>query len=134
MKRLTLLFLFVAYLQPVYSNEIQKDSKTISATDEDLRVSDIELQKRYDIAVNGLKIGYFVYVQKCGEVAELKTTDLDEAQVFIRSFYPYFCEDLEYEFEYTPYYRVLAFEKEIYCEQMRITKSGKYKRIKNFTK
>lgn len=77
-----------------------------------------------------IKVGYFVYVEKCGEVSELKTTDFDEAETFIKSFYPYFCEDLEYEFLFTPYYRVNAFKKEIYVEKMRINKRGKYKRLK----
>jgi len=120
MKQLIILFTIVALWQPVFCNEQHENSKTISSTEK--------------TAKNSVKIGYFVYVQKCGEVAELKTTDLDEAQVFIRSFYPYFCEDLEYEFQHTPFYRVNCFEKEIYIEQMRITKSGKYKQIKNFKK
>jgi len=78
------------------------------------------------------KIGYFVYVQKCSKVVELKTESLEEAQKFIHSFYPEFCENLEYQFQFTPYYRVNCFKKEIYVEKMQITKRGKYKRLKTF--
>lgn len=79
-------------------------------------------------------IGYFVYVEKCGEVAEMKTESLAEAEKFIHSFYPDFCANIQYIFEQSSYYRENCFRREIYCEKMRITKSGKYKRIKNFTK
>ena len=119
MKKLFRLFAFV-YLSfaPVFNVQAKNDTT---------------YQKKEN-TVKTHENGFYVYVQKCGEVAELKTTDLSEAQLLIRSFYPYFCEDLEYEFQYTPFYRVNCFEKEIYIEKMRITKKGKYKRIKNFTK
>lgn len=111
--KLILLFAIVALWQPVFCNEQAKDNKTQTPD-------------------NSNKIGYYVYVQKCNEVAELKTESLHEVENFIHSFYPEFCENLEYQFQFTHYYRVNCFKKEIYCEKMRINKRGVYKRLKTF--
>ena len=70
MKQLIILFAFVALWQPVFCNEQHENSKVISANEKQ--------------AKNSLKIGYFVYVQRCGEVAELKTKSLPEAEKFIK--------------------------------------------------
>ena len=118
MKLILLLICFLALIQPVFCNENVKDNKSKS--------QQIEMSK------NSLKIGYFVLVKKSCHVTELKTQSLTDAEKFIHLFYPEFCENLEYQFQFSPYYSVLAYQKEIYIEKMRITKCGKYKRIKKF--
>ena len=116
MKRLILFICLVALFQPGFCNETAKDSKSISSTEK--------------TAKNSVKIGYFVYVQKCGKVAKIKTQSLPEAEKFIRSFYPDFCANIEYIFAKSPYYMETCFQRKIYIEKMIISKKCKYKRIK----
>ena len=120
MKRIIVFILIVASFEPVFCIENLKNDKSI-----------IQLK---ETSKNSLKIGYYVFIKRCGVVADFKTQSLIDAEKFIHSFYHEFCENLEYQFQFTPYYRVLAYEKEIYIEKMQITRSGKYKRIKKFMK
>lgn len=105
MKHIILLICLVALFQPVFSHEKQKDSTNI---------------------------GYYVYVQKCGKIAELKTESIDHVYLFVNLYYPDFCADFFTILQKSPYYRENCYRREIYVEKMKITKNGKYKRIKNF--
>lgn len=121
--KLFLLFAFVVYsFAPILANNAKNDTEYH------------EKEKTLKTSKNEQKTGYYVLIKKCSDISELKTESIYEAEKFIQSFYPEFCENLEYQFRFSPYYRVLAFEKEIYIEKMKITKSGKYKRIKNYFK
>ena len=117
--KLILLFAFVVYsFAPILANNAKNDIRYHKK------------ENTLKTAKTSLKIGYYVFVMKCGKVSELKTESLAEATIFIGLFYTDFCEDLNYQFQFTPYVRILALEKEIYVEKMRITKKGKYKRLK----
>lgn len=119
MKKLFMLFAFVyLYFTPVFNVQAKNDTT---------------YQKKEN-TVKTHENGFYVYVQKCGEVAELKTQSIEQVYIFINLYYPDFCADLGYIFDKSPYYRENCYKREIYAEKMRITKKGKYKRIKNFTK
>lgn len=108
MKRLILLFCIVALFEPVFCNEKQKDSITI---------------------------GYHVVIQKNGKFQKpLNTESLAEVYAYINVYFPDFCADIETELKKSPVFIQETFKNQIYVEKKRITKTGKYKRIKNFTK
>ena len=108
MKRLILFIFLVALIQPVFCHEKQKDSITI---------------------------GYYVVIQKNGKFEQpLKTKSLAEVYAFIQVSFPEFCADIESELKHSPVFIHEKFKNQIYVEKKRITKAGKYKRIKNFTK
>lgn len=108
MKRITLFILFVALIQPVFCHEKQKDS---------------------------INIGYHVVIQKNGRFEPpFKTKSLAEVYAFIQVSFPDFCADIESELKHSPVFIQETFKNQIYVEKKRITKSGKYKRIKKITK
>ena len=114
MKRLFLLFAFVVVsFTPVLSVQAKNDT----------------IYNKKEQSFKTPEIGFYVYVQKCGEVYELKTESIEQVYIFINLYFTDFCADIEYILQKSPYYRENCYQREIYVEKMRITKSGKYKRI-----
>ena len=87
------------------------------------------IYQKKENAVKTPEIGFYVCVQKCGEVSELKTESIEQVYILINLYFTDFCADIEYILQKSPYYRENCYQREIYVEKMRITKSGKYKRI-----
>ena len=108
MKRLILFIFIVALIQPVFCHEKQKDSITI---------------------------GYHVVIQKNGKFQKpLNTESIVEVYAYINVYFPDFCADIESELKHSPVFIQETFKNQIYVEKKRITKAGKYKRIKKITK
>lgn len=106
MKRIILFISIMALIGPVFCHEKQKDSITI---------------------------GYYVVIQKNGKFKPpLKTKSLAEVYAFIQVSFPDFCADIESELKHSPVFIHETFKNQIYVEKKRITKAGKYKRIKKF--
>ena len=106
MKILILLFCIVALFEPVFCHEKQKDS---------------------------IIIGYYVVIQKNGKFEPtLNTESLAEVYAIIQVNFPDFCADIETELKESPVFMQETFKNQIYIEKKRITKAGKYKRIKKF--
>ena len=116
MKRITLLLLLACTFAPILN----------------VQAKNVSIYQKKENAVKSPKIGFYVYVQKCGEVSELKTESIEQVYLFVNLYYSDFCADLDYILQKSPYYRENCYQREIYVEKMRITKNGKYKRIKNF--
>lgn len=78
-----------------------------------------------------IEIGYYVFVQKCDNIYRTETKSIESVYAFIKLEYPDFCADLEYILERSPYFREECYKRKIYVEKMKVTKSGKLKRLKN---
>lgn len=118
MKQITLLLFLTCTFAPILSVQ----SKNVS------------IHHKKESAIKAPENGYYVYVKKCGKIAELKTESIDQVYLFVNLYYPDFCADFFTILQKSPYYRENCYRREIYVEKMRIVKNGKYKRIKNFTK
>ena len=113
MKRVLLICL-VALSGTVFSNEIPKDSKTIS--------------NEQIVAKNSLKIGYYVFIKKDKKVHQEKFDDIEHVYVFICEYFPSFCTDLESELSKAPGFMQISYVSEIYVEKQKIVNS-KYRRL-----
>lgn len=117
--KLILLFAFVVYsFAPILANNAKNDTQYH------------EKENTLKTAENNLKTGYHVLIKKGIDISELKTESLAEVYLLIEINYPGSCFDIESELNYSPFFRFEAYNKHIYVEKMRITKKGKYKRLK----
>lgn len=114
MKRITLLLLLACTFAPILN----------------VQAKNVSIHQKKEKSVKSPKIGFYVFIKKCGDVSELKTQSLADVYMFIESFYKNSCFDIEIELEHSPYFRYIALEKEIYVEKMIVHNRGKYKRLK----
>ena len=110
-----LLICLVALSGAVFSNEIPKDSKTIS--------------NEQIVAKNSLKIGYYVFIKKDKKVYQKEFNNIEHVYLFIGNHFPLFCADIEEELNNSPALMQVNNISEIYVEKQKIV-NGKYKRLK----
>ena len=71
MKQITLLMLLACTFAPILN----------------VQAKNVSIHQKKENAVKSPKIGFYVYVQKCGEVSELKTESIDQVFLFVNLYY-----------------------------------------------
>jgi hypothetical protein len=77
-----------------------------------------------------IKTGYLVVITKDCKYSAIKTESLTEVYTLAETVFPGNCLQVEKVLKTSPYFDIYNSEKGIYIEKKRITKNGKYRRLK----
>lgn len=85
-------------------------------------------------SIGAKQYGYYVYIQKGKECFNMDFKTATEAEIYINQFYPDMNINVGTELLKSPYFRFIAYQKEIYVELMEVKNNGQLKRIRNWKK